>query len=82
MSCKGKLGAPQSLGMAMLWQCLIFLSNHLDLEMLLKKKEKLATMSNFLPIWAFCQLTKGRESGAPNENIVQNHINIALLNIL
>ena len=57
MSCKGKLGEPQSLGMAMLWQYLIFLSNHLDLEILLKKKKrktgsnvKLSAYLSFLPV--------------------------------
>ena len=62
MSCKGKLGAPQSLGMAMLWQDLIFFSNHL--EILFKKKKRktgsnvqLSAYLSFLPVNKMEQMT-------------------------
>ena len=65
MSCKGKLSAPQTLGMAMLRQYLIFLSGHLDLEISFTKKNKTKTGSDvklsaylsFLPVYTMEGIT-------------------------
>ena len=40
-------------------------------------KEKWLKITGF----AHSQQTTANDSGAPNENIVQNHLNIALLNV-
>ena len=49
-------------------------------EVVWKKKENLYKQSFINTLFITCQANP-ETPGAPNENIVQNHLNIALLNI-
>ena len=61
------------------WNLIYFIASHMIKSLM--KKETLLMFSGKEVDFARSLLDKQHDSGAPIENVVQNHLNIALLNI-